>query len=268
MKDYYSSKAGRYTYAEVGKNRKYEKQVQQKKAKYCLYAFCCAVAIVALVLLFSKSNFFALQSFGFLNPDNRADFPSNSNVGRRRTEGGDDQRQDNDMEQGQGALKSRVRGSKNVVVDQLIKMQEQQTNKVNVRLRNIESAISEIKTKSTKYDRLLEELSKKLQEHDMSITKLTTASVIGSRDEHRNKNGNEPQLPSSKTFSKKQLEVIEATKHSWVAYEKYGFGGMKSNQSANLSTWFNIGLTLVDSLDTLLLMGLNEVKSKEWVATA
>ena len=76
------------------------------------------------------------------------------------------------MERGQGALKSRVRGSKNVVVDQLIKMQEQQTNKVNVRLRNIESAISEIKTKSTKYDRLLEELSKKLQEHDMSITKL------------------------------------------------------------------------------------------------
>ena len=181
-----------------------------------------------------KSNFFALQSFGFLNPDNRADFPSNSNVGRRRTEGGDDQRQDNDMEQGQGAL-SQGSVAANVVVDQLIKMQEQQTNKVNVRLRNIESAISEIKTKSTKYDRLLEELSKKLQEHDMSITKLNTASVIGSRDEHRNKNGNEPQLPSSKTFSKKQLEVIEATKHSWMAYEKYGLW-MKSNQSAKLIT--------------------------------
>ena len=141
-------------------NRKYEKQVQQKKAKYCLYAFCCAVAIVVLILLFSQWNFFAFQTFAFLNPGARADFSSNSNVDGRRAEANDEQRQGNDMERGQGALKSRVRGSKNVVVDQLIKMQEQQTNKVNVRLRNIESAISEIKTKSTKYDRLLEELSK------------------------------------------------------------------------------------------------------------
>lgn len=190
MKGLYRSNAARYSYAEVGKNRKYEKQVQQKKAKYCLYAFCCAVVIVVLILLFSQWNFFAFQTFAFLNPGARADFSSNSNVDGRRAEANDEQRQGNDMERGQGALKSRVRGSKNVVVDQLIKMQEQQTNKVNVRLRNIESAISEIKTKSTKYDRLLEELSKKLQEHDMSITKLNTASVIGSRDEHRNKNGN------------------------------------------------------------------------------
>ena len=253
----------------MGKNRKYEKQVQQKKAKYCLYAFCCAVAIVVLVLLFSQWNFFAFRTFGFLNPGDRADFPSNSNVGGRRAEANDEQRQGTTWN---GARCFEVKGpwSKNVVVDQLIKMQEQQTNKVNVRLKNIESAISEIKTKSTKYDRLLKELSKKLQEHDMSITKLNTASVIGSRDEHRNKNGNEPQLPSSKTFSKNQLEVIEATKHSWMAYEKYGFGRDEIKPiSKTYHTWFGIGLTLVDSLDTLLLMGLNDEyqRAKDWVAT-
>ena len=73
MKGLYRSNAARYSYAEVGKNRKYEKQVQQKKAKYCLYAFCCAVVIV-LILLFSQWNFFAFQTFAFLNPGARAVF--------------------------------------------------------------------------------------------------------------------------------------------------------------------------------------------------
>ena len=77
-------------------------------------------------------------------------------------------------------------------------------------------------------------------------------------------------MPSSKTFSKKQLEVIEATKHSWMAYEKYGFGRDEIKPiSKSYHTWFGIGLTLVDSLDTLLLMGLNDEyqRAKDWVAT-
>lgn len=66
-----------------------------------------------------------------------------------------------------------------------------------------------------------------------------------------------------------QKAIIGAFKHAWSAYRTYAWGmdELKS-VSHQSSTWFNLGLTLVDSLDTMWLMGLtNEFnEAREWVA--
>ena len=66
-----------------------------------------------------------------------------------------------------------------------------------------------------------------------------------------------------------QKAIIGAFKHAWSAYRNYAWGmdELKS-VSHQSSTWFNLGLTLVDALDTMWLMGLtNEFnEAREWVA--
>lgn len=66
----------------------------------------------------------------------------------------------------------------------------------------------------------------------------------------------------------RQQEVIVAMKHSWDGYRRYAWGAdhlkpiTKSQQN-----WFHVGLTILDSIDTLLIMGLEkEYKDAlEWI---
>lgn len=66
----------------------------------------------------------------------------------------------------------------------------------------------------------------------------------------------------------RQKEVVRAFKHAWKAYKMYAWGKdeLKPISKGN-SEWFNLGLTLVDSLDTMWLMGLNDEfqEAREWV---
>ncbi|XP_005106053.1 endoplasmic reticulum mannosyl-oligosaccharide 1,2-alpha-mannosidase [Aplysia californica] len=67
----------------------------------------------------------------------------------------------------------------------------------------------------------------------------------------------------------KQLQIIAAFRHAWQAYKKYAWGHDELHPiSKTSSEWFGTGLTLVDSLDTLVIMGLKEEyeEAKEWVA--
>ena len=53
-----------------------------------------------------------------------------------------------------------------------------------------------------------------------------------------------------------QIAVIDAFKHSWAAYEKYAYGADHLKPiSRSSEDWFHTGLTIIDSLDTMLLMG-------------
>lgn len=53
--------------------------------------------------------------------------------------------------------------------------------------------------------------------------------------------------------------MIKAFKHSWAGYKKYAWGHDNVKPiSKGYHDWFNLGLTIVDSLDTLYIMGLNE----------
>ena len=66
----------------------------------------------------------------------------------------------------------------------------------------------------------------------------------------------------------RQQAVVDAFKHAWKGYKLYSYGkdellpvSHKSNE------WFNLGLTLIDSLDTMWLMGLKEEfdEARQWI---
>ncbi|KAK5576231.1 hypothetical protein RB653_007372 [Dictyostelium firmibasis] len=64
-------------------------------------------------------------------------------------------------------------------------------------------------------------------------------------------------------------KVREAMKHSWDEYSKVAWGHDELHPISNTyNDWFGMGLTIVDSLDTLYLMDLNEEykNGRDWLA--
>lgn len=76
--------------------------------------------------------------------------------------------------------------------------------------------------------------------------------------------------PSSKhTF--RQQAVVGAFKHAWKGYKAHAWGKDELRPvSRGYNTWFNIGLTLVDSLDTMWLMDLKKEfnEARDWVMSS
>lgn len=66
----------------------------------------------------------------------------------------------------------------------------------------------------------------------------------------------------------RRVHVKNAMKHAWENYEKYAFGSdeIKPISLRASSTWGDLGITLVDSLDTLWLMGMKEefYRARDW----
>lgn len=59
--------------------------------------------------------------------------------------------------------------------------------------------------------------------------------------------------------NKNQLDIKEAMKHSWTNYKRYAWGyDMLKPRAKQPDQWFNLGLTIVDSVDTLIMMSLHE----------
>lgn len=55
-----------------------------------------------------------------------------------------------------------------------------------------------------------------------------------------------------------QARIREAAKHSWDNYRKYAWGyDMLKPRSREPDHWFNLGLTIVDAADTLIIMGMD-----------
>ncbi|BDA50577.1 probable endoplasmic reticulum mannosyl-oligosaccharide 1,2-alpha-mannosidase at C-terminar half [Coccomyxa sp. Obi] len=68
--------------------------------------------------------------------------------------------------------------------------------------------------------------------------------------------------------TQRQIHVKEAMLWSWKGYKEYAWGlDELLPLSKTHSEWFDLGLTLVDSLDTLLIMGLRKEfqEAREWV---
>ena len=62
--------------------------------------------------------------------------------------------------------------------------------------------------------------------------------------------------------------MVSAFKHAWSAYRKFAWGKDELKPiSRNHAEWFNCGLTLLDALDTMFIMGLKDEfdEAKEWV---
>ncbi|KAJ6585005.1 glycoside hydrolase [Mycena capillaripes] len=71
----------------------------------------------------------------------------------------------------------------------------------------------------------------------------------------------------------KRDAIVRAFKHAWLAYERDAMGDDEyhpiAKEGTNLTTAGGIGYTVVDSIDTMLLMGLHQEysRAREWVAT-
>lgn len=71
-----------------------------------------------------------------------------------------------------------------------------------------------------------------------------------------------------KNINVMQVRIREAMKHSWDNYRRYAWGyDMLKPRSKEADHWFNLGLTIVEAADTLIMMGLNHDASLaiEWI---
>ncbi|NXW82481.1 MA1B1 mannosidase, partial [Alopecoenas beccarii] len=88
----------------------------------------------------------------------------------------------------------------------------------------------------------------------------------------------EPEKPSSVEaedqkepvpINDRQLAVIEAFRHAWKGYKEFSWGHDELKPlSKSYSEWFGLGLTLIDALDTMWILGLKEEfeEARKWVA--
>lgn len=61
--------------------------------------------------------------------------------------------------------------------------------------------------------------------------------------------------------NERQTAVVAAFKHSWAGYKKYAWGHDNLKPVSQSShEWFGLGLSIVDSLDTMYIMGLEDGK--------
>ncbi|KAH8382496.1 hypothetical protein KR009_003891 [Drosophila setifemur] len=68
--------------------------------------------------------------------------------------------------------------------------------------------------------------------------------------------------------NERQSAVVAAFKHSWTGYKKYAWGHDNLKPISQYShEWFGLGLTIVDALDTMYIMGLDDEfkEARDWV---
>ncbi|XP_006109433.3 endoplasmic reticulum mannosyl-oligosaccharide 1,2-alpha-mannosidase, partial [Myotis lucifugus] len=69
--------------------------------------------------------------------------------------------------------------------------------------------------------------------------------------------------------NERQQAVIDAFRHAWAGYRKFAWGHDELKPvSKSFSEWFGLGLTLVDSLDTMWILGLKKEfgEARRWVS--
>ncbi|KAI0326772.1 glycoside hydrolase [Cubamyces sp. BRFM 1775] len=101
-----------------------------------------------------------------------------------------------------------------------------------------------------------------------SVVTEPLAEFIGTEVRH-----SEPRYANITADIPKRDAVVAAFKHAWLAYERDAMGDDEyhplSHKGTNLTEAGGIGYTVVDSIDTMILMGLHDeyARAREWVAT-
>ncbi|XP_047685950.1 endoplasmic reticulum mannosyl-oligosaccharide 1,2-alpha-mannosidase-like isoform X3 [Prionailurus viverrinus] len=75
---------------------------------------------------------------------------------------------------------------------------------------------------------------------------------------------NQPASPNER-----QRAVIDAFRHAWTGYRKFAWGHDELKPvSRSFSEWFGLGLTLIDALDTMWILGLKKEfeEARKWVS--
>lgn len=107
--------------------------------------------------------------------------------------------------------------------------------------------------------------------HDLKNNKETTSQKIDF-------SGRAGELSKNKVVSDNPIDaqrrekVKEAMRHAWSSYEKYAWGNdeLQPQSKNGVNSFGGLGATLIDSLDTLFIMGLDEQfqRAREWVANS
>ncbi|EOY26359.1 Alpha-mannosidase 1 isoform 3 [Theobroma cacao] len=79
-------------------------------------------------------------------------------------------------------------------------------------------------------------------------------------------------VPDDPIEIQRREKVKEAMIHAWSSYEKYAWGNdeLQPQSKNGVNSFGGLGATLIDSLDTLYIMGLDEQfqRAREWVANS
>uniref|UniRef100_UPI00358FB743 endoplasmic reticulum mannosyl-oligosaccharide 1,2-alpha-mannosidase isoform X1 n=2 Tax=Myxine glutinosa TaxID=7769 RepID=UPI00358FB743 len=86
------------------------------------------------------------------------------------------------------------------------------------------------------------------------------------------KGGDKPVVGTlkAKVKNQRQQAVVEAFRHAWLGYRRFAWGRDELRPvSQGYKEWFGLGLTLLDALDTMWIMGLQEEfeEARKWVAS-
>uniref|UniRef100_A0A8C7Z1K6 alpha-1,2-Mannosidase n=1 Tax=Oryzias sinensis TaxID=183150 RepID=A0A8C7Z1K6_9TELE len=99
-------------------------------------------------------------------------------------------------------------------------------------------------------------------------TELDTDDAKAGRNEEDSLSNQEVKLAKG---SGARLEAVrDAFRHAWKGYKDYAWGHDELRPiSKSYSEWFGLGLTLIDALDTMWILGLKDEfeEAKAWVAT-
>ncbi|EDW82954.2 uncharacterized protein Dwil_GK22601 [Drosophila willistoni] len=124
-------------------------------------------------------------------------------------------------------------------------------------INNIDSEFVEKKV-TTLNDQLNEAIQHPLRLGGVSISEhLRKIQPLLAKEQHFHGASNE-----------RQSAVVAAFKHSWAGYKKYAWGHDNLKPVSQTShEWFGLGLSIVDSLDTMYIMGLDEEfkEARDWV---
>ncbi|KAG4211052.1 hypothetical protein ERO13_A02G090500v2 [Gossypium hirsutum] len=108
-----------------------------------------------------------------------------------------------------------------------------------------------------------------VREHEVEVSKLTD-EVHRLRDmleELKSK-----AVPNDPVEMQRREKVKEAMVHAWSSYERYAWGNdeLQPQSKDGVNSFGGLGATLIDSLDTLYIMGLDEQfqRAREWVANS
>ncbi|XP_050227860.1 mannosyl-oligosaccharide 1,2-alpha-mannosidase MNS1 isoform X1 [Mercurialis annua] len=124
-----------------------------------------------------------------------------------------------------------------------------------------------------------------LREHQVEVSKLNEdvdqlkakleefKSMHGEAIDLFNTNRPSPKaVPHDPVEIQRRQKVKEAMIHAWSSYEKYAWGHdeLQPQTKIGIDSFGGLGATLVDSLDTLYIMGLDEQfqRAREWVANS
>ncbi|KAI4472103.1 mannosyl-oligosaccharide alpha-12-mannosidase-related [Holotrichia oblita] len=96
--------------------------------------------------------------------------------------------------------------------------------------------------------------------------------LVGTSFRDINSNQNKQQSNISRVFigptNERQRAIVDAFRHAWKGYKKYAWGHDNLKPiSEGYSEWFGLGLTIVDSIDTIYIMGLREEyeEARNWI---